>query len=364
MANLLVQKGVEVHIIAITETPLTDLRTEVCYHNGFVKDVHKGYLKKLVTYPALLRRFRRKLIEINPDIVHAFYLATHGWWAALSGVRPLVITSMGGDVSESRGAFDTIFKRALNRFAIRRADVFTVVTDDGYNQVKRHVPEVEHVFFRAGFDPGVFSAGEKPAALKCKHKLNSEFVVLSSRGFTDPNYNIETIVRAFHRLLQDEPDSKLIMLGATDTQYARDVQCLTESLNLSDHVVFCGRVKQEQMSDYYNLSDVVVSIPYDDGFPATVVESYACGKPLVVSHNSSVGEIFLDGENGFVVEPDDEVALAKKLYLLKNDIRAYKQIVEHNLECSRDHEMSTYLAGMLEIYTDLLSKVSTNSGKS
>ena len=47
---------------------------------------------------------------------------------------------------------------------------------------------------------------------------------------------------------------------------------------------------------FYNLADVVVSVPSSDGFPVTVLEASACAVPLVVSDLPYCAEWFENGE--------------------------------------------------------------------
>jgi len=50
-----------------------------------------------------------------------------------------------------------------------------------------------------------------------------------------------------------------------------------------NRVRFVGAISHDEMPDYYRLADVTVSIPSSDGTPMSVLESMACGTPVLVS---------------------------------------------------------------------------------
>jgi glycosyltransferase involved in cell wall biosynthesis len=64
---------------------------------------------------------------------------------------------------------------------------------------------------------------------------------------------------------------------------------------------------------FYNLADVVVSVPSSDGFPVTVLEASACSRPLVVSELPYCKDWFVPRENGLIVPKRDARALAEAI---------------------------------------------------
>jgi peptidoglycan/xylan/chitin deacetylase (PgdA/CDA1 family) len=71
--------------------------------------------------------------------------------------------------------------------------------------------------------------------------------------------------------------------------------------------------------DHYNLADVFPSEL--EGFGFSVAEAMACGRPVVASDRGSLPEVLIDGEGGFLADPADAAALARKVLLLLSDPR-------------------------------------------
>ena len=99
----------------------------------------------------------------------------------------------------------------------------------------------------------------------------------------------------------------------------------TAELGLQGGVVFTGRVPD--VRPLYHACDVFVmaSTPHGtggkagEGFGMAYVEAGACGKPAVASASGGGGEIVVDGETGWVVDPEDAPALESALASLLAD---------------------------------------------
>lgn len=70
----------------------------------------------------------------------------------------------------------------------------------------------------------------------------------------------------------------------------------------------------------YNRSHIItLPTKYGEGVPTVLLEGAACGRPLVASDIPGCRDVVRDGENGFLVPPNDPEALAQALERLVND---------------------------------------------
>jgi glycosyltransferase involved in cell wall biosynthesis len=58
----------------------------------------------------------------------------------------------------------------------------------------------------------------------------------------------------------------------------------------------------------------------------TVLEAYACGKPVVASKVGGLRYLVVDGITGFLVEPDNVRQLADAIYAILNDDNRARQM--------------------------------------
>jgi phosphatidylinositol alpha-1,6-mannosyltransferase len=108
------------------------------------------------------------------------------------------------------------------------------------------------------------------------------------------------------------------------------LQALVQSLDMEDMVQFLGRVSDSEMLAAYQRSHIFVMPAREEkenasmeGFGIVYLEASACGLPVVAGRSGGVAEAVRDGETGYLVEPDNPVALAEMLsrLLIDEDLR-------------------------------------------
>jgi D-inositol-3-phosphate glycosyltransferase len=111
---------------------------------------------------------------------------------------------------------------------------------------------------------------------------------------------------------------KLIVIGG-DEQSQPEVERLRQlsrSLQIHDSVAFRGLVKQEMLPYFYNAADLCVVPSYYESFGLVVLESLACGTPVVATKVGCVESVIRQGETGYVVNDNDPRRLSDKIALL------------------------------------------------
>ncbi len=80
------------------------------------------------------------------------------------------------------------------------------------------------------------------------------------------------------------------------------------------------------MPRWYSAADAVVLPSKSEGLPRVMLEAMACGTPFIGTRISGVVDHIRDGENGFIVAPDDESALALRLRVVREQPLHARQI--------------------------------------
>ena len=91
--------------------------------------------------------------------------------------------------------------------------------------------------------------------------------------------NIDVLVRAFARLVREEPRARLV-LAARAGETRAEVEALVAELGLGDVVRF-HRVEPEDLPVLAASGDVVVSIADTDSSPSSLLEAMASGRAMV-----------------------------------------------------------------------------------
>lgn len=147
--------------------------------------------------------------------------------------------------------------------------------------------------------------------------FSSEDDFIISVGSLSEQKDMETLIKAMYRVRQDR-DTQLIILGEGERR--NKLQDLVLELNMQDVVHMPGFVNNP--FPYVHHSDVFALSSRWEGFGHVIVESMACGTPVVVTDcPGGPAEILNNGEHGILVPVGDEERLAQSIkFTLNNSI--------------------------------------------
>ena len=133
-----------------------------------------------------------------------------------------------------------------------------------------------------------------------------------------PEKGFDVAIAAFASVASRFPNARLIIAG-DGSERERLVE-QARHLAIGDRVDFLGWVPPERIPAVIGASSVV-AIPSrcQDAFPTVALEAAWQGRPVVAARIGGLVESVVDGETGFVVEPDDSAALAGALTTLLED---------------------------------------------
>src|SRR5215208_1287398 len=109
-----------------------------------------------------------------------------------------------------------------------------------------------------------------------------------------------------------EMDVPLVLAGpvqpGNEDFFAREVEPHLDG----DQIRYIGEVGDEKGDLYAGASALLMPIRWPEPFGLVMTEAMACGTPVIAFTEGSAPEIVLDGETGFVVEDEGEMAAAVK----------------------------------------------------
>lgn len=116
----------------------------------------------------------------------------------------------------------------------------------------------------------------------------------------------------FSKIKEYYPDLRLKIVGAGSLE--SDLKVYAQSLAISENIDFIGF--QKNVINYYLKAKVTMLTSIYEGFPNVLIESISLGTP-VVSFNcpSGIGDIIVDGKNGFIARNNDIDDFVSKLLL-------------------------------------------------
>lgn len=171
-----------------------------------------------------------------------------------------------------------------------------------------------------GFDPGEFWPVDKAAA-RVALGLDPDERLILQLGRMVPRKGVETAIRGLGRLrAQHGISARLLVVGGesddADAQITPEIgrlRKIASAEGLDQEVNFVGRRGRDQLRYYYSAADLFVTTPWYEPFGITPVEAMACGTPVVGSNVGGIKFTVRDGENGYLVPPNDPEALAERI---------------------------------------------------
>jgi glycosyltransferase involved in cell wall biosynthesis len=158
-------------------------------------------------------------------------------------------------------------------------------------------------------------------------QLDPEEKIILQLGRMVQRKGIDNVIRAlgFMRREHNLRARLLIVGGESDvadpgiTPEIGRLQQLAAAEEADDLVTFAGRSSRERLPYYYSAADVFATTPWYEPFGITVLESMACGTPVIGSDVGGIKSTILDGKTGFLVPPNEPAMLGERMAQLLND---------------------------------------------
>jgi len=152
--------------------------------------------------------------------------------------------------------------------------------------------------------------------LECRRRLGwDNRPVILFVGRIEPLKGIDQLIRAMQLI---KSTARLVVVGGDESSSAEITRLkqLTDELNLTDSVVFNGRVPHEELPVYYSAADVCAVPSYHESFGLVALEALACGTPVVATDVGSLRDIIQSGLTGYVTDSNAPLLMAEKINLV------------------------------------------------
>jgi 1,2-diacylglycerol 3-alpha-glucosyltransferase len=181
----------------------------------------------------------------------------------------------------------------LTRLTVRNADRAVAVSNFGREELKRYTGLDSEVLYSKP-DLAKFRSGIDGAAVREKYNLGDAPLILSV-GALRPVKGVHLLIQVFNLLKKEIPDARLVIVGSADyPYYFRQLKRSSD-----DSVIFTGFIPDEELLLHYAACDIYASCSLWEIQNGSALKAQACGKPIIVWHESFSETI---DENGALVE--------------------------------------------------------------
>ncbi|MGQ9670745.1 MAG: glycosyltransferase [Desulfosoma sp.] len=265
-----------------------------------------GWLYAVSLLPVLHRVHRRSPFQL----IDAHFAYPDGVGASLLARRfhvPFTITMRGTEVPHAR----QWSKRVQMRRALARADALIAVSRSlaALAVELGALPEKVHVI-----PNGVDTRRFRPMAKEDARRLLGLPVrapVILTVGALVRRKGIHRVVDILPRLCHRHPDLVYVVVGggSVEGDMSREIRALIKERHLEKHVRLEGSRPPESLPAYYAAADLFVLPTTNEGWANAIVESLACGTPVVATDVGGNREVLCEDFLGRIVPPRDAAAL-------------------------------------------------------
>jgi glycosyltransferase involved in cell wall biosynthesis len=258
---------------------------------------------------AVLGRLTRLLRERHIDAIVTVGAGDKMFWGRLAAWRAgvsVVISAL-----HSTGWPDGI--TWLNRRLTPLTDAFVAVADRHaqYLIEHEHLPADRVDVISNGVDAEQF----RPRRAGSPHDLRRELGIPHAAPLAGivavlrPEKNHELFLHVAARVRRDVMEAQFLVIG--DGPRRAELELLAAQLGLTDCVHFLG--KRADVPQLLSLLDVFMLTSHNEANPVSILEALATGKPVVATAVGSVPQTVVDGVTGYLVEPSDELMMARRV---------------------------------------------------
>jgi len=324
----------------------------------FVQGYNSKYLD--IFYPLLifiqLLKFKEKLREFNPDIVH---INPSLDWAAI--LRDYLLMRYA-----KKNGFSVLFcvggwKKYISRHFYKKnlCSKFLYKIFVMPDRILVLASSFKNELTILGIDPNrilVTTMMVESEKFKQKNKMFKPPYTLLFCSRIEKFKGVFHLLDAFQQILKKYPDTILIYVGQGSD--LNNLRKKVYKMKLNGNVKCVGHKSGTEKIDFFHKSDMVILPSFTEGFPNIFCEAMAAGLPFIGTHVGGLVDAFEDGKQGFVIKsmPPNPKEISEKIIELINNPEVMKQISKNGLlEAKEKYDVKVVISKLDTIYQEMLN---------
>lgn len=354
LANRLHAQGIESHVCCLSDyVPLSADLEDAPRRLHVVKKRSKFDLSVVSRLADLLR-------QLDVNVVHSFLLdAEIASRLACRRMKQVAVIGSERNTDYRRKWHQTLALRLTQR----RLDGVIANSNAGVRFQKRTlgIPDQKLFVVHNGVDVTRFAPG-KSSKVRKELGIESDTGVVGMFASFKRQKNHLMLFRAAKRILESHPNTKFFCVGKelhgglqASGQYMAQMKEAMGSMGLSDAVRLLGN--RDDVADVYRACDVTVLTSRREGTPNVLLESMACGVPVVATDVADNALIVPHDRAGYVVELDDDESMAHHVSgLLGDDVKREQMGREARRWVETEFSVDALMRKTTAIYRQLLQR--------
>ncbi|MDI3534634.1 MAG: hypothetical protein PWQ82_999 [Thermosediminibacterales bacterium] len=302
----------------------------ICPHNGELFKLFSNLDFNLLELPdgdntLSLKQFRVLNCYFSKNKYHIVHTHANlsGRLAAVLNKVPVKVYTRHG-IGKNRTKMGKLQNRLISLFTDRAVAVSNAVKD---SLVRDGFPSNKITVIYNGIDfEEIHNAGFKN--IKKELGFDENIFVIGVVARLTPEKGHEILLKALQKLKQRDKQFKVLFIG--DGVYKNNLENQIKNLGMENDVYILG-YRKDVISIIKNL-DISVLPSLSEGLGLALLESMACGVPVIGTKTGGIPEIIKHMHNGLLVKSGDEHGLADAIEMLMIDRNLRLKLAEKGRE--------------------------------
>lgn len=274
-----------------------------------------GFVRAASLYRPLLRKLREIDRSCKIDLINAHWIFPDGVAAERAGKIlgiPVVLSARGCDIN----CYPYLFARKRQIVsALSSCSVITAVSHDlKKNIASLGLPQDKIKFIPNGIDMKKFTHLDQ---LLCRRQLqvNADDRIILFVGSLDEVKGAHLLVRAFAGIANGAMPHNIRLWIVGDGYLRQELEDLGKSFGVDKSIRFWGNQPHDNLPAIMSAANLLCVPSIREGRPNVVLESLACGVPVVGSNVGGIPELVLPDVNGYIFEKENVAELSERIQL-------------------------------------------------
>jgi glycosyltransferase involved in cell wall biosynthesis len=180
-------------------------------------------------------------------------------------------------------------------------------------------------------------------------RVGGEFIFGNIGELDDSHKGQRQIIAVARRLLDQVPGLTFVLVGS-----GRDQEQLKQEASDLPNVKFVGRVNN--VGDYLRAFDAFIYPSRHEGLGSILLDSLACGLPIVATNVGGIPELLDDGVNGILCAPNDLDSLMSAVLQVYRDSALRERLSQANIQKAAQFSCDEMTGRYVNIYGRLLKE--------
>ncbi|RMF93415.1 MAG: glycosyltransferase family 1 protein [Candidatus Schekmanbacteria bacterium] len=218
--------------------------------------------------------------------------------------------------------------RVLSRYTSERLKKFASIDD---SKIK---------IIPGGVNEDRFCPVNNKQMLRKKFNLPAESIIFSTLRNMEPRMGLENLIKAIKKI-KNHCTSSLFVIGGSGPLKSK-LENMAHSEGLSDLIIFAGYIDENNLSDFYRMSDYfLLPTVEQEGFGLVTVEALASGVPVLGTPAGATPEILSKVDKKLIFSSTEVDSLAEGILqwidIYKNKKEYYDEISKKGRRVVEEH---------------------------